>query len=64
MQIGGIKTELVVFEYLLLDVLSIDHRDSSHNPYLMGAGILKAFEDGLDNKMDPGEPEKKIFMMQ
>ena len=25
----------------------------------MGAGILKAFEDGLDNKMDPGEPEKK-----
>jgi glutamine synthetase len=33
--------------------------DSSHNPYLMGAGILKAFEDGLDNKMDPGEPEKK-----
>ena len=33
--------------------------DSSHNPYLMGAGILNAFADGLDNKIDPGEPEKK-----
>jgi len=28
----------------------------------MGAGILKAFEDGLDNKMDPGEPEKKKYL--
>ena len=25
----------------------------------MGAGILNAFADGLDNKIDPGEPEKK-----
>jgi glutamine synthetase len=25
----------------------------------MGAGILKAFEDGLNNKINPGEPEKK-----
>ena len=33
--------------------------DSTHNPYLMGAGILKAFDDGLEKKLDPGEPEKQ-----
>ncbi len=33
--------------------------DSTHNPYLMGAGMLKAFDDGLENKLDPGEPEKQ-----
>ena len=33
--------------------------DSAHNPYLLGAGILKAFDDGLEKKFDPGEPEKK-----
>ena len=33
--------------------------DSSHNPYLLGGGILKAFDDGLDKNMDPGEPEKQ-----
>ena len=25
----------------------------------MGEGIIKAFEDGLNNKINPGEPEKK-----
>ena len=25
----------------------------------MGAGILKAFDDGLEKKLDPGEPEKQ-----
>jgi glutamine synthetase len=25
----------------------------------MGAGILKAFDDGIDSNLDPGEPEKK-----
>ena len=25
----------------------------------MGAGILKAFDDGIDNNLDPGEPEKQ-----
>jgi len=33
--------------------------DSAVNPYLMGAGILKAFDDGLARKLDPGEPEER-----
>ena len=33
--------------------------DSTHNPYLLGAGILNAFGDGMDRNLDPGEPEKK-----
>ena len=33
--------------------------DSMVNPYLMGAALLKAFEDGIDNDIDPGEPENR-----
>ena len=33
--------------------------DSTVNQYLMGAGILKAFDDGLVNNLDPGEPEER-----
>ena len=33
--------------------------DSTVNQYLMGAGILKAFDDGLANNLDPGEPEER-----
>ena len=33
--------------------------DSMVNPYLMQAALLKAFEDGIDNRMDPGEPEER-----
>ena len=33
--------------------------DSMVNPYLMGAALLKAFEDGIDNNIDPGEPENR-----
>ena len=33
--------------------------DSTVNQYLLGAAILKAFEDGLDNNLDPGEPEER-----
>jgi glutamine synthetase len=33
--------------------------DSMMNPYLLGAGLLMAFDDGLDNKFDPGEPESR-----
>ncbi|MEM9602152.1 MAG: glutamine synthetase family protein [Pseudomonadota bacterium] len=33
--------------------------DSMVNPYLMGAGILKACDDGLVNQLDPGQPEER-----
>ena len=33
--------------------------DSMVNPYLMAAALLKAFEDGIDNHLDPGEPEER-----
>lgn len=33
--------------------------DSMANPYLMGAGLLKAFDDGIVNDADPGEPEER-----
>jgi len=33
--------------------------DSMHNPYLMGAGLLKAFDDGITNNLDPGKPESQ-----
>ena len=33
--------------------------DSMVNPYLMAAGILKAFDDGIRAKADPGEPEER-----
>jgi glutamine synthetase len=29
------------------------------NPYLMGATILAAADDGIDNNLDPGEPEER-----
>ena len=33
--------------------------DSMNNPYLLGVALLKAFEDGIDNDIDPGEPENR-----
>ena len=33
--------------------------DSMHNPYLMGAGLLKAFDHGITDKLDPGKPESR-----
>jgi glutamine synthetase len=33
--------------------------DSMVNPYLMAAAVLKAFDDGIDRKLDPGEPEER-----
>ena len=33
--------------------------DSMVNPYLMAAGLLKAFDDGIVNNLDPGEPEER-----
>jgi len=33
--------------------------DSMVNPYLMGAAILKSFDDGISNNLDPGEPEER-----
>ena len=33
--------------------------DSMVNPYLMGAALLKAFEDGIDNNIQPGPPENR-----
>jgi glutamine synthetase len=29
------------------------------NPYLMGSALLKAFDDGIDNDLDPGEAEER-----
>jgi glutamine synthetase len=29
------------------------------NPYLSFAGLLKTMRDGLDNQLDPGEPEER-----
>ena len=33
--------------------------DSMHNPYLMGSALLKSFDDGLTNNIDPGKPESR-----
>jgi glutamine synthetase len=33
--------------------------DSTVNPYLMAAAIIKSFEDGIKEKLDPGEPEER-----
>jgi glutamine synthetase len=33
--------------------------DSMVNPYLMAAGILRAADDGIRNKIDPGPPEER-----
>jgi len=33
--------------------------DSMVNPYLMGSALIKAFEDGIDNDIDPGQPENR-----
>ena len=29
------------------------------NPYLMAGAILKAADDGISNKIDPGKPEER-----
>jgi glutamine synthetase len=33
--------------------------DSMVNPYLMAAAVLRAFDDGITRKLDPGEPEER-----
>ncbi|MFQ5775696.1 MAG: glutamine synthetase family protein [Kiloniellaceae bacterium] len=33
--------------------------DSAHNPYLLAAGLLKAIDDGITRRLDPGEPEQR-----
>ena len=33
--------------------------DSMVNPYLMASALLQAFDDGIDNDLDPGEPEER-----
>lgn len=33
--------------------------DSTVNPYLLAAGLLTAFDDGLRRRLDPGEPESR-----
>ena len=34
--------------------------DSMVNPYLMGSALLKAFDDGIENNLDPGDPKSAI----
>jgi glutamine synthetase len=33
--------------------------DSAVNPYLSMATLIKAMEDGIERKLDPGEPEER-----
>jgi glutamine synthetase len=33
--------------------------DSMVNPYLLGAALLKVFDDGITRDLDPGEPEER-----
>lgn len=33
--------------------------DSMHNPYLLGGALLKAMDDGIKKKADPGPPEQR-----
>ena len=33
--------------------------DSMHNPYLLGAALLKACDHGISNKMKPADPESR-----
>jgi glutamine synthetase len=33
--------------------------DAAVNPYLMAGALLKAFDDGITSKLDPGEPEER-----
>ena len=33
--------------------------DSACNPYLLAAGLLKAMDDGIKRKLDPGPPEQR-----
>ena len=33
--------------------------DATVNPYLMAGALLQAFDDGIVNKIDPGEPEER-----
>ena len=33
--------------------------DSMVNPYLMASALLRSFEDGIERKLDPGEPEER-----
>jgi glutamine synthetase len=33
--------------------------DSMVNPYLLAGALLKAFDDGISRKLDPGDPEQR-----
>ena len=39
------------FEYRTVDAMV--------NPYLLTCGLIKAFEDGINSSLDPGEPEER-----
>jgi len=36
--------------------------DSLVNPYLLNCGLLKAMADGIENDLDPGEPESRNIL--
>ena len=59
LQIGVIKTALVHYGSLPRVVLSTVLWIRWSIPTLMGAALLKAFDDGISNDLDPGEAEER-----
>ena len=42
-----------------MDLDFVDEPKTDEAPYIMGTTLLAAMDDGLDNSLDPGEPEER-----